>query len=235
MAEESGSDVAGPETWTAVDAYLADLLGAEDPVLLEAIARSEDEGLPAIQVSALQGKLLSLLARMVGARRILEVGTLGGYSTIWLARALRDDGRLISLEIDPHHAAVARANLDRAGVAERVEVRVGRAAESLRLLVAENAGPFDLIFLDADKPSNAEYLELALRLSRTGTVIIGDNVVRNGGILDPYSSDPSIQGTRRFHELLASDPRVDATVVQTVGAKGYDGFSLAVVLGSDAA
>ena len=229
---EDGSRVADPETWAAVDEYLAGTLGAEDPALRAALATSEEEGLPAIQVSPLQGKLLLLLGRMIGARTILEVGTLGGYSTIWLARAAGDAGRVITLEIDPHHARVARTNLDRAGVAGRVDLRVGPAADSLRALIAEGAGPFDLVFLDADKPSNPEYLQLALELTRPGSVIIGDNVVRSGGILDPDSDDASIQGTRRFHELLAADPRLDATVVQTVGSKGYDGFALALVRAS---
>lgn len=228
-AIDDSPEGAGPEIWAAVDEYLAGVLGADDPALRAALDSSEQEGLPAIQVSPLQGKLLMLLGQMVGARSVLEVGTLGGYSTIWLARAVGEGGRIITLEIDPHHARVARANLERAGVGDRVELRVGPAAESLRALIAEDAGPFDLVFLDADKPSNPEYLRLALRLSRPGTVIIGDNVVRSGGILDPESDDPSIQGTRRFHELLAADPRLDATVVQTVGSKGYDGFALALV------
>jgi predicted O-methyltransferase YrrM len=235
MTTDDTANSAGPETWAAVDEYLAGLLEVEDPALRAALADSEREGLPAIQVSALQGKLLMLLGRMVGARSVLEVGTLGGYSTIWLARAVGEGGRVITLEIDPHHARVASANLERAGVSDRVEQRVGPAADGLHALIAEDAGPFDLVFLDADKPSNPEYLQLALQLSRPGSVIIGDNVVRKGGILQPDSDDPSIQGTRRFHELLAADPRLDATVVQTVGSKGYDGFALAVVRSSSGA
>lgn len=201
----------------------------EDHALRAAVEESERRGLPAIQVSALQGKLLMLLARMQRPRAVLEVGTLAGYSTIWLARALEPGGRVITLELETHHAEIAGENLRRAGVAERVEVRVGPAAESLRALISEGAGPFDLVFLDADKPSNPEYLELALRLSRPGTVIIADNVVREGAIIDENSDDPSILGTRRFHQLLATHPGLDATVIQTVGSKGYDGFALAIV------
>lgn len=217
------------EIWTAVDAYLGDLLAGEDAPLREATEHSLEAGLPAIQVSPLQGKLLMLLATVQGARSILEIGTLGGYSTIWLARALPADGRLISLEVDPHHAEVARANLETAGVTERVEVRVGRALDSLPRLEEEGAGPFDLIFIDADKPSIPEYLDWALRLSRAGSLIIADNVVRSGRIIDSRIDDPAVQATRRLHERLGSDSRLEATVIQTVGVKGYDGFALARV------
>lgn len=217
------------QIWTAVDDYLTDTLVAEDEALREATTASVAAGLPSIQVSPLQGKFLMLLARLGGARKILEIGTLGGYSTIWLARSLPRGGSLISLEVDPEHAAVARANLLRAGLSDRVEVRVGRAADSLADLSDEGAGPFDMIFLDADKPSNPVYLEWALRLSRPGTLIVADNVVRDGRVIEAESEEPSIRGTRRLLELLGGNPRLEATVVQTVGAKGYDGFALAVV------
>jgi predicted O-methyltransferase YrrM len=215
--------------WSAVDAYLDRVVGAADDALLTgALARSEAAGLPEIQVSAPQGKLLMLLARMCGARRILEIGTLGGYSTIWLARALPADGRLVSLEIDPRHAEVARANLAAAVPRAAVEVRVGPARDTLPELAREGAGPFDLVFIDADKPNNSAYLDWAIRLSRPGTAIVIDNVVRNGKIIDPDDDEPSVTGTRRLFDALAADPRVDATVIQTVGAKGYDGFVLAL-------
>jgi predicted O-methyltransferase YrrM len=218
------------ETWAAVDAYLAELVAPEDPALRSAREQSDAAGLPAIQVSTLQGKLLMLLARIQGARQILEIGTLGGYSTIWLARALPVDGMLISLEVDPRHVEVARENLARAGVSASVEVRLGPAIDSLSQLAEEGAGPFDFIFIDADKPSNPEYLEWAIRLSRPGTLTVVDNVVRTGAILDPSSEDAAIVGTRRLFELLSAEPRLEATVIQTVGAKGYDGFALAVVV-----
>lgn len=217
------------ERWTAVDCYVEDLLVPDDPVLDGALAANASAGLPPHDVSPAQGKLLFLLARLAGARRVLEVGTLGGYSTIWLARALPDGGRLITLEVDPRYAEVARGNVIRAGVGDRVEVRVGRALDSLAELIDENADPFDLIFIDADKPNNPGYLRAALDLSRPGTAIIGDNVVREGAVIDSASDDPRVQGVRGFHEVLATDPRVDATTIQTVGSKGYDGFSLAIV------
>jgi predicted O-methyltransferase YrrM len=219
------------EMWTAVDAYFNGLLVPADPVLDAALAASDGARLPAINVAPNQGKLLELLARIRGARSILELGTLGGYSTIWLARALPPEGRMVTLEADPAHAEVARANLARAGLAGTVEVRVGPALETLPKLAADGVGPFDLIFLDADKVSYPEYLTWALRLSRPGTLIIADNVVRNGTVLDADSADPSIQGVRRFSELLAAEPRVTATAIQTVGSKGYDGFALALVTG----
>ena len=216
------------ERWTAVDGYLAELLLPNDPVLEGALAASEAAGLPPHNVSPTQGMLLQLLARIRGARRILEIGTLGGYSAIWLARALPEDGRLITLEADARCAEVARSNLARAGLAERVEVRLGRALDTLPRLVAESEF-FDLMFIDADKPSNPEYLAHALDLSRPGTVIIADNVIREGAVVDAESEDPRVQGVRRFHELLAAEPRTTATAIQTVGCKGYDGFAIALV------
>ena len=219
------------DLWTAVDRYIADLLVPADPALDEALAASAAAGLPPISVSPNEGKLLHLLARIQGARRILEIGTLGGYSTIWLARALPADGRLVTLEADPKHAEVACANLARAGLAGVVDVRVGRALDTLPRLLDEGQGPFDLVFLDADKPSNAEYVRWALRLSRPGTVIVADNVVRGGALVDERSDNSGIRGTRAMFELLAAEPRLSATAVQTVGSKGYDGFAIAVVTG----
>jgi predicted O-methyltransferase YrrM len=216
--------------WTAVDAYLADHLIAKDDVLEAALRDSEAAGLPPIQVTALQGKMLQMFARMVGAGRILEVGTLGGYSTIWLARTLPENGRLVTLEAAAKHATVARKNLKRAGLlGKKVELREGPALETLPKLVAEGVGPFDLIFLDADKEHNAEYLQWAIRLSRVGTVIVTDNVVREGAIIDPSSKDVMVTGTRRFFEAVAAEPRVNATAIQTVSGKKYDGFALLMV------
>ena len=212
-------------TWTAVDDYWSGALLRPDPVLDAAVEANAAGGLPAIDVSPEQGKLLHLLARSTGARRILEVGTLGGYSTIWLARALPADGELITCELQPAHAEVARANLARAGLAQRVDVRVGPAADTL----AELTGVFDLVFIDADKASNVTYLEHALRLSRPGSVIIVDNVVRRGRVVDAGSNDGTVLGTRRLAAALHTDDRLDATVIQTVGRKGYDGFLYAVV------
>jgi predicted O-methyltransferase YrrM len=222
------------ETWSAVDDYVAEHLIAEDPVLDAAVAASAAAGLPVGAISASQGKLLELLARVRGARSILELGTLGGYSTIWLARALPPGGRLVTLELDPHCARVARENIANAGLAELVRVRVGDALQTLPALLAEGAGPFDLIFIDADKRNNPAYLEWSLKLARAGSVIVADNVVRGGAILAPDAGDPrlgdgGIQGVRRFYELLAAEPRVSATAIQTVGAKGHDGFVLALV------
>jgi predicted O-methyltransferase YrrM len=217
------------ETWTKVEHYLSDLLVGSDPVLKAALEASDKAGLPPIQVSATQGKFLMLLAQSMGARRILEIGTLGGYSTIWLARALPDDGRLVTLELNPDYARVAAANVDRAGLAGLINIKVGPAIDSLRALIAEGAGPFDLIFIDADKESTPEYFELALELVRPGSVIVTDNVVRDGALADPDTQDPRALGMRRFHELLAAERRVSATTIQTVGAKGYDGFTLALV------
>jgi predicted O-methyltransferase YrrM len=220
------------QTWTSVDFYLDDLLVGHDAVLEAALQASAEAGLPSIAVSPTQGKLLNLLARVRGARAILEIGTLGGYSTIWLARALPADGRLVTLEIDPKHAEVARANIARAGLTARVEVRLGRAFDTLAQLSAENAGPFDLTFIDADKASLPEYFRWALRLSRAGSLIAIDNVIRGGAVIDSASPDPNVQGVRRLNELMASEPRVSATAIQTVGAKGYDGFALALVTGA---
>jgi predicted O-methyltransferase YrrM len=217
------------ETWTAVDDYVTDLLIPPDPTLDAALAAADAAGLPPIQVSPAQGKLLALLAQLRGARSILEIGTLGGYSTIWLARALPPDGRLVTLEAEPRHADVARANIARAGLAARVDLRVGRALDTLPGVAADARGPFDLIFIDADKPSIPEYFDWALRLSRRGTLIIVDNVVRDGALADATSEDPSVQGVRRFMTRMAAEPRVSATVMQTVGSKGYDGFALALV------
>ncbi len=217
------------DQWTAVDRYITDLLVPADPVLEASLQASTDAGLPAINVAPNQGTLLHLLARIHGARTILEIGTLGGYSTIWLARALPAGGRVVTLEVDPKHAEVARANFVRAGLADLVELRLGRALDTLPGLAAEKRGPFDLIFIDADKVSIPEYFAWALQLSRPGTVIIVDNVVRKGAVVDASSSDPSVQGVRRFNQLLAAETRVSATSLQTVGSKGYDGFTLAVV------
>ncbi|WP_136163344.1 O-methyltransferase [Sphingomonas flavalba] len=217
------------EPWKAVDAYIADRLLPPDPALDAALAANAAGGLPAIDVSPAQGKFLHLLARIVGARRILEVGTLGGYSTIWLARALAEGGALVSLEIDPRHAAVARANVDRAGVGERVEIRVAPARDTLAAMVAAGEGPFDLVFIDADKENNAHYVRQALALSRPGTVIVVDNVVRKGRVADSGSSDPMVLGSRAVFDLLAAEPRLDATALQTVGLKGWDGLAIAVV------
>jgi predicted O-methyltransferase YrrM len=212
-----------------VDAYLAEHLLDTDPALDAALAANAAAGLPAIDVSPLQGKLLHLLARMRGARRILEVGTLGGYSSIWLARALPDDGRLVTLEIEAAHAAVARANLDRAGLAGCTEVRVGPALDGIAQLQAEGAAPFDLVFIDADKVNNAAYVEATLTLSRPGTAIIVDNVVRRGRVVETDSDDPAVIGTRRLFDMLSGHPRLNATAVQTTGSKGWDGFVLALV------
>ncbi len=218
------------EQWTAVDGYLTGLLVPSDPALDAALQASAAAGLPPIHVAPNQGKLLHLLARLQGARAILELGTLGGYSTIWLARALPQGGRLITLEADPRHAEVARVNIARAGLAHVVELRLGPALNTLPQLAAEGRGPFDLIFIDADKPGYPDYLAWALRLSRRGSLIVADNVVRNGAVVDAASSDPNVQGVRRFNELLAAEPRVSATAIQTVGSKGYDGLAFALVI-----
>ena len=217
------------EPWAAVDRYIADLLVPADPALDAALEASTAAGLPAINVAPNQGKLLHLLARGIEARAILEIGTLGGYSTIWLARALPEGGRLITLEVDARHADVARANIARAGLADRVDLRLGRALDTLPRLAAEGLTPFDLIFIDADKPSVPDYFAWALKLSRRGSLIVVDNVVRDGAVADAASRDPNVQGVRRLHELIAAEPRVSATTIQTVGSKGYDGFTLALV------
>ena len=218
------------DLWTEVDRYFCDLLSPADEKLDAALAANRQAGLPAIDVSRLQGKFPDLLVRVSGARRILEIGLLGGYSTIWMARALPEGGRIVSLEVNPRHAEVARANLLNAGVLDRVDIRVGRAIDTLPILEASGAGPFDLIFIDADKPSNADYLAWALKLSRPGTLIVTDNVVRDGKVVQAKSADADVQGVRRFTEMMAAEPRLSATVLQTVGVKGYDGFALAVVL-----
>jgi len=218
------------ELWTEVDSYYGDLLAPADEALEAVLLASEKAGLPAIGVSPLQGKFLEVLVRITGARRVLEIGTLGGYSTIWMARALPENGRIVTLEFDAHHAEVAQANLQSAGVADRVNLRVGRAIDSLPKLAGTADAPFDLIFIDADKESYAEYLDWAVKLSRPGTVIVADNVVRDGKVIDPECDEPRVEGIRRFAARLAAEPRLSATAVQTVGAKGYDGFTLAVVL-----
>jgi predicted O-methyltransferase YrrM len=215
-----------PERWTAVERYLTERLEPPDP----ALAATLDSGLPPQDVSPLEGKLLHVLARAVRARTVLELGTLAGYSTIWLARAVPADGRVITVEADPRRVEVARANLERAQVAEVVDVRAEPALEALRGLIAEAAGPFDLVFMDADKANNAVYLQLALELSRPGTLIVADNVIRDGAVADAESEDEAVEGVRRFFELLAAEPRLTATAIQTVGRKGYDGLALALVV-----
>jgi predicted O-methyltransferase YrrM len=219
------------ELWTAVDRYFGDLLVPADPALDEALAASAAAGLPAINVSPVQGKLLHLLARAIGARNVLEIGTLGGYSTIWLARALPDDGRVISLEADHRHAEVARVNIARAGLDNRVEVRLGMALDLLPALT-ERTEPFDFVFIDADKPNNAAYFDWALRLSRVGAIIVVDNVVRGGDVIAAASDSPTVQGVHRFLERLSGEQRVSASAIQTVGSKGYDGFAIALVTSS---
>lgn len=219
-----------PAVWTKVDRYFGDLLLAPDPALDAAITANREAELPAIDVTPLQGKFLELLVRATGSRRVLEIGTLGGYSTIWLARSLPGNGVVISLELEARHAKVAHANLKKAGLAERVEIRVSPALKSLEKLVAEGAAPFDLIFIDADKASYPDYLEWSLKLARPGTLIVADNVVRDGAVIDPEHPDPNVLGVRRFTEKLAGEPRLTATVLQTVAEKGYDGFALALVL-----
>jgi predicted O-methyltransferase YrrM len=219
------------ELWTAIDEYVNSRLIGADPILDEAREASLQGGLPDIAVAPNQGKFLYLLARIRGVKNVLEIGTLGGYSTIWLARALPEDGRLITLEAHAKHAEVARGNIERAGFAAIVELRVGKAADSLPELAAEGCEPFDLVFIDADKAGIPEYFEWALKLSHPGTLIIVDNVIREGGILDSDSTDLNIQGVRRFNEMLAAETRVSATCIQTVGTKGHDGFTLALVTG----
>lgn len=218
------------ETWSAVDEYVSDLLAPADEALDLAVRDSEDAGLPSIQVTPLQGKLLQILAKLVNARSILEFGTLGGYSTIWLARALPDDGRLITLEADPGNAEVASRNIARAGLSALVDLRVGAALDQLPKLEAEAAGPFDLTFIDADKIHTPDYFAWSLDHSRPGSLIVSDNVVRFGRLVDPDSDDPTIPAQRRLHEMLSAEPRVEATTIQTVGAKGHDGFNIARVI-----
>jgi predicted O-methyltransferase YrrM len=218
------------DRWESVDTYVDGLLAMQDAPLVEALKASEAAKLPSINVTPAQGKFLNLLARIAGARRILEIGTLGGYSAIWMARALPEDGGLITIEAEPRHAEIARANIARAGLAGLVDLRVGRALDVLPEIERQQAGPFDLTFIDADKPNTPEYFNWALRLSRPGSVIVADNVVRDGAVADAASQDASVQGMRRLMSTIASEPRVSATVIQTVGAKGYDGFALALVL-----
>ena len=219
------------EQWTAVDRYITDSLVPSDPILEAALEANAAAGLPSIDVAPNQGKLLHLLAMTKGARRILEIGTLGGYSTIWLARALPAGGRLVTLEVEPKHAEVAQANLDRAGLSGVVEVRLGPAAGSLAQLHKEGVEPFDLIFIDADKQNIPTYLEWALKLAKPGALIVTDNVVREGAIVDAENADPAVQGVRTMFERMAAEPRLSATAIQTVGSKGYDGFAMAVVVG----
>jgi predicted O-methyltransferase YrrM len=229
---ESGSSVTASETekWTEVDRFLSDTLIAPDQIMESALESSRAAGLPAISVSPNQGKLLELLARMLDARSILEIGTLGAYSTIWLARGMRPGGHLITLEADPAHAAVARANIARAGLESVIELRLGSASDTLPRISADRLGPFDLIFIDADKKNIPSYFEWALRLSRPGSVIVVDNVVRDGRVIDSSSDDPDIQGVRRFLAMAGSNPNLSATAIQTVGLKGYDGFAIVRVL-----
>ena len=216
--------------WSAVDRYVNDLVVSSDDLLDEALRASTIAGLPEINVSPCQGKQLQLLAQFGGARRILELGTLGGYSTIWLARALPADGQLITLELEPSYASVAQANIDRAGLTHLVDIRVGPALDTLAELAASGCEPFDLIFIDADKPSYPEYFKRVLKLARKGTLIIADNVVRNGAVADADSKDEKVRGVRTFMELMANDSAIAATVIQTVGTKGYDVFAMALVV-----
>jgi predicted O-methyltransferase YrrM len=218
------------EQWSAVDDYLADLVVRPDKALRAAQESAAAAGLPDIAVTPSQGKLLQLLARLAGARTILEIGTMAGYSTIWLAGALPDGGSLVTLELEPRHAELASVNLERAGLADRVEVRVGPALDSLPVLAAEGRGPFDMIFLDADKPSNVDYFRWALRLSRPGSLIVVDNVVRRGAILDGDNDTPEVEGARQLLDVMAAEPRVSATVIQTVSSKGHDGMAIALVV-----
>jgi predicted O-methyltransferase YrrM len=215
--------------WSAIDRYITDALVPSDPALDAALEASESAGLPSIQVAPNQGKLLSILARMLGARNILEIGTLGGYSTIWLARGLSAGGRVVTLEADPRHAEIARANLARAGLGGVVSVREGKALDTLPAIAGERLGPFDLVFIDADKENIPDYFTWALRLSRPGTLIVVDNVIRGGAVADASSTDPRVVGVRRFNELVAKEPRVIATAIQTVGSKGHDGLAFVLV------
>jgi predicted O-methyltransferase YrrM len=217
------------KTWNAVDDYIAEEMIPADPALEAALKANRDNGLPAIDVSPAQGKLLNLIVRMNKAKRILEIGTLGGYSTIWMARALPADGKIVTLELDTHHAKVARANIKRAGLSKLVDLHVGPALDSLAMLSGEGAGPFDLIFIDADKPNNPNYLSWAMKLSRPGTVIVCDNVIRDGDVIRKDSPDESIQGARAAFSFIGKDKRLEGTAIQTVGAKGYDGFAIAIV------
>jgi predicted O-methyltransferase YrrM len=221
----------GQSQWTEVDAFLGSLLVGEDESLAEATAAAQRAGLPPISVSPAAGKFLYLLAKLLGARRILEIGTLGGYSAIWMARALPADGHLVSLEYSPRHAEVASGNIARAGLVGTIEIRVGAAADTLPKLAAEGVEPFDMVFIDADKGGYPDYLDWALKLTRPGSLIVADNVVRGGAVADGLSKDPNVQGVRSYLEKVAADPRLEGTVMQTVGVKGYDGLSIARVIG----
>src|SRR5450432_889647 len=217
------------KVFKAVDRYISDLFNPQDDALIAAELSHKQEGIPHINVSPNMGKLLYLLVKLTNAKKILELGTLAGYSTIWMAKALPDDGRLISLEIDPRHAGIARKNISRSGLSDKIEIHVGKAIDLLPVLVKENAGPFDMIFIDADKPPYTEYFELSLKLSRPGTLIIADNVIRDGKVLDPSQEDPMVKGAQRFNKALAAHKGVDATILQTIGVKEYDGMAIAVV------
>jgi predicted O-methyltransferase YrrM len=217
------------QVWSEVDTYIADRLIPADPVMDAVLAANAAGGLPAIDVSAAQGRFLELLVRMTGAARILEIGTLGGYSTIWMARALPAGGKIVTLEFAPKHAEVAKANFDRAGLSARIDLRVGPALDSLPRVEKDGLGPFDLVFIDADKPNNRNYLEWAVNLSREGTVIVLDNVIRDGGVIRTDRRDGSVEGARAGFDFLGSHPRIKATALQTVGAKGYDGFAIGIV------
>ena len=217
------------ELWKQVDGYLASLLAPADDALTAALTANHEANLPTIDVPVQLGKFLALMIRISGTKRVLEIGTLGGYSTIWMARAIPADGKVVTLELEPRHAEIARGNLARAGVLDRVDLRVGPASESLREIHEAGAAPFDFTFIDADKKSLPEYLDWSLKLARVGTIIVADNVIRDGKVIDAESTDPHIQGTRRFLELVTAHPRLSATVIQTVDSKGYDGFAMAVV------
>lgn len=218
------------ETWTSVDDYFSSLFVEEDSALTLALKKSTDAGLPEIAVSPTQGKLLNLLVRMSGSKRVLEIGTLGGYSTIWMARALPKNGRIVTLELNEEHARVAQSNFELAGVAGMIELRRAAAINSLQEMVTEGVGPFDFVFIDADKANIPRYYEFALRMSHVGTVIVVDNVVRSGNVVDATSTDVSVVGVRKFNDLVAMDKRVTATAIQTVGTKGYDGFAIMLVV-----
>ena len=218
------------EIWKQVDRYFTDALIAPDDGFNKALDVNRNAELPAIDVTPLQGKFLELLVRLTNARRILEIGTLGGYSTLWIARAIPDDGLVVTLELEPRHAEIAKMNFVDAGLADRVDLRVGAASETLAALVKERVAPFDFIFIDADKAGYPEYLQWSLKLARPGTLIVADNVVRDGKVIDPEDPDPNIQGVRRFTELVAGETRLCSTVLQTVGSKGYDGFAISIVI-----
>lgn len=221
------------QTWEQVDEYMTDLLCPNDHVLDDVLVANRNADLPEIDVTGTQGKLLQLLVQMKGAKRILEIGTLGAYSTIWMARGLPDDGKIVTLELEPRHAEVAKANIKRAGLEQTIEVRTGNALDSLEKMAQAGEEPFDFIFIDADKPSNPQYLKWALHFSRPGTVIFGDNVVRDGEVANRHSTDPRVKGVRTFFDMIAGDPRISATAIQTVGSKGYDGFMIGIVQQTD--